>query len=554
MGDEPLASGSESSGAAPAEKTTGPAPPRPTRDALVLPAILAIAAALRFHRIGEESLWTDEVHSLLLARMPVAELIRAAREDVHPPLYFLLLRAWIALFGESAVALRSMSAIVSVLTILPLHSLARKLSGSRAALFSCALFAISPYHLWYAQEARMYALLAFLETLLLFGAWRATDRADARTPGGAILACAPLWVATALLVPTHFFWVFVAAWAGATMEIRARSRDRTPSSEDSSANPRWDRPLLARLAVWGAFACAVGGVFLLQAIRGASTGRGIDWIPPLSPATFVGIFNAFVYGVFLLPDPAWTGAPLAVATGLALLYALRADAFDETRSGGLTSTRDVSKTTSARAILLAGMFCCLGAPLLVSIFRPIVYFGQRYEIIATIPFLLLMGRGLAMMRTRPVLLVAVATTILAGSARYHADYFDSRQKIPYDTAARYLEEKWRPGDVVLCEPESVAACLAMHLDPAIVARPFAPATLDASASGGAPALAAGSRLWFVSVRAVPGQAERARTAGLEEIPPSPLFELEDIPGLFLRITAYESRAGADAGAAGHPAE
>lgn len=144
-------------------------------------ALIAIGAALRFAALGQESVWGDEIFSLDLASRSLAGILRGAAGEVHPPLYFMLLKLWLAPWGDSLVAARAFSAFASALALIPFAALARRLLGSRAGLGALALMALSPFQLWYAQETRMYALLIFWEAWAL-AAYAAMI--DARLVGG----------------------------------------------------------------------------------------------------------------------------------------------------------------------------------------------------------------------------------------------------------------------------------------------------------------------------------------------------------------------------------
>lgn len=106
---------------------------------------LSATAWLRFQTVGPD------------ASLP--RVLRALVDDVHPPLYFLLTWQWAWLFGSSPWTLRLLSALISVLAFPCLYWFGRELveeaSVTRLAL---VLFAVSPVHVLYAQEARQYSL------------------------------------------------------------------------------------------------------------------------------------------------------------------------------------------------------------------------------------------------------------------------------------------------------------------------------------------------------------------------------------------------------------
>src|SRR5262249_58601165 len=86
---------------------------------------LWLAAGLRFYRLDAQSLWNDEGLSLGLARSDVPTILRSAAADIHPPGYYLLLKAWYDLTGDSELALRSLSALTGVALVALLYRLRR---------------------------------------------------------------------------------------------------------------------------------------------------------------------------------------------------------------------------------------------------------------------------------------------------------------------------------------------------------------------------------------------------------------------------------------------
>ncbi len=123
-------------------------------------ALILLAAAFRFHRLDEQSLWYDEgvsyAHSL---RSPL-EVIPRLHSDVHVPAYFALHGLWQNLTGTSEFALRAMSALFSVISVAWAYALGKRLLHPGVGLAAAALVALNSFSIYYAQEARMYAMLA----------------------------------------------------------------------------------------------------------------------------------------------------------------------------------------------------------------------------------------------------------------------------------------------------------------------------------------------------------------------------------------------------------
>jgi len=122
--------------------------------------ILLLAAALRFHRLGAQSLWYDEGISYARALRSLPELLPQLRQTVHVPVYFVLLGWWQALTGTSEFALRSFSVLCSLLSIAWVYALGKGILHPLVGAVAALLVALNNFSIYYAQEVRMYALLA----------------------------------------------------------------------------------------------------------------------------------------------------------------------------------------------------------------------------------------------------------------------------------------------------------------------------------------------------------------------------------------------------------
>jgi mannosyltransferase len=127
--------------------------------------LILVAFGLRAWRLDVQALWWDEGISLYLANQDVATILADRARDIHPPLYFLLLRAWVLLVGSSAWATRFLSVILGTLCVPLLYRLGHRLAGPLTGGLAALILALSPFLLHHAQEVRMYALLPLLALL-----------------------------------------------------------------------------------------------------------------------------------------------------------------------------------------------------------------------------------------------------------------------------------------------------------------------------------------------------------------------------------------------------
>ena len=145
--------------------------------------ILWLAFGLRFYGLADQSFWNDEGNSARLSERSLALIIEGTASDVHPPLYYVMLRGWRELVGEHEFGLRSLSALAGVLVVAVTMGLGRQLTidNCQLSIVNCKkgywlvglagfLTAVSPPLIYYSQETRMYSLLglwAVLATWLL---------------------------------------------------------------------------------------------------------------------------------------------------------------------------------------------------------------------------------------------------------------------------------------------------------------------------------------------------------------------------------------------------
>lgn len=143
---------------------------------IFLPIILIISALLRFYNNTAIALWHDEAFSALYIRYPLEEMMQRIILDVHPPLYYLILRGWSYFAGHSLLSLRLLSIFFGVLTVWAGYALVRAaFKNKRLALISAAVLAVNPFQIQYALEARMYTLGTFLALASSYLLLKATD-------------------------------------------------------------------------------------------------------------------------------------------------------------------------------------------------------------------------------------------------------------------------------------------------------------------------------------------------------------------------------------------
>ena len=372
------------------------------RFGLLMALVLTLAALIRSFALQERVVWFDEAVSLLTARASVADILAAARDDTHPPLYNLLLH----FLPRGELAARGFSVVCGVLAVAAVCALGWRKAGPVAGCLSAGLLALSPLHVWYSQEVRMYAL----QTLWISLSWLlliiSLDRR--RWP-----AWAGYTVMTALSLYTQYSSLFSLVAQNLFVLIWHRSQSRA-----------W---LSVQLSVVALF--VPGLPLFLHQFLGKTFGywlRGFSWADPLR-------FFALLSGAIPKnPGVYWPWAVLsllAVAGAAAVLW-----------------RRDREMTTALLLWLVVPVMLLSLASLRGNVFLP------RAIVFVAPAFALLVGLAAAGLGRRGgFVLIVMAANVLALTRYYTLE--NPWVRSPLRTISATIWNDSESGDVVLHSSE-----------------------------------------------------------------------------------------------------
>jgi uncharacterized membrane protein len=177
---------------------------------LIFALIVGVFIGARLWELTASCLWFDEIFSVHAARHEWSRLLAFVAADIiHPPLFYVLLKVWISIGGESLLWLRLFPVLTSIAVIFPFILLCRELYlGATEIKLALLLMAVNGYLIKYAQEVRMYSLLLFFTSCSL---WLLVKFVNATHARKQLLALSAI---NLLLVYTHYYgWLVIAAEA-----------------------------------------------------------------------------------------------------------------------------------------------------------------------------------------------------------------------------------------------------------------------------------------------------------------------------------------------------
>ena len=400
---------------------------------------LAVALLVRAIALGAVPLWLDEANTVLIAWHDPYGVVSALSRDGNPPLFYWILHAWMAAFGSSEAAVRSLAALFGTLSVAALYGAARLLfpERRRVAPLAASLAAIGPLHIYYSRECRMYSLTPLVGVLLLVALHRALDTGRPR-----------YWVLHSILLAaglyTHNYFLFLVPLGPLAALLSSGQRAAFPRALASAA---------AAAAVYAPWV----PMLLWQTGSGVST-----WIPRLWEATppaaallrsleVMGVGDTFPFylgALGLLRETLQVPAVWAslrvfgLVLGVGLLGA-----------GVVAAFRCAAERAAATRIALL-LVLPLVVPFAASFLVTPIYVVGRYEMIAFPAYALLAARGVAALLDARGRLPAVGLVLLwlGGATLCDVTYFRAlaRPELGDEKlVAEWLRDHGRAGDAVI---------------------------------------------------------------------------------------------------------
>lgn len=372
-----------------------------TKYSIAVLAIVLVGVFLRLFHLGAQSLGADDTWSVWIARLSLPQIVQYTAADVHPPFYYFLLHYWIAYFGTSELAVKLLSVLFGVLSILVMYALGRQLFDERAGLLGAFILAVSAFNIRYSQETRMYSLLVLLALLSMYFFIRLSQRSTPITWAGYVIS-------TTLLLYTHVYGLFLLIAQNLyVISLLVVSR------KDAFWWKRWavlQLVIIVLFAPWvpvlinkTSGATSSGGQASFLALSGATTAV-LDALTSYAGGTLLlAIF--LVLSVLSLVTFSTVGGSISVTAPLQTLRRY-------VRSMRITHVH-------AQYFLIVWFLSVLLLPVALSLFST-VRFDDRYTIAASVALYLLAAKGIVNIKPRTVQLAVVLVIVVLSAVNAQA--------------------------------------------------------------------------------------------------------------------------------------
>jgi len=387
----------------------------------VLLGLVLLAFAVRLGGLTAQSFWRDEVDALRYAQAPFATLLgNFGRPGWNGPLFYVILRYWIAVVGRSEFAVRFLPLWFGVLGVALTYRLGRAWCSARVGALGALLVACSPYMVWYAQEAKMYAPICALVLGALYLYRRALESGSLRLWVGVVVLT---WVAAA----THVMGALLTLVMGALLWVWW-----------PTARQRW------RGAALGLGVCALPGLSALPwvaplLVRGGNIGHRFVPLPAML-ATMVRAFSEGIVSVGSVWPTAFSLFGLLAGTVL----------WPETDLLAWVRRRGRALPGARSCVLACWAWLLVPIVGLYAITLRVPMFLARYLIWIGPAFYLLVARGLDRVRQRSAIVSGLCLAAIVALNGWGVwEQTATPIKSDFRAAAAYVRQHRAPDELIL---------------------------------------------------------------------------------------------------------
>lgn len=380
------------------------------KDTLLL-FILFLGIFLRIFYLGHQPIWIDEAGSILLEGRNPFFIWQNQALFPNPPLYFTLLHYWMRYFGNSLFAGRFLSALAGIFSIFLIFVLGKRFFSTRIGLLAALFMAISPFHIYYSQEARCYSWLVFLILLSSYFFLRASNKDKTLYWIGYVIS-----ITAAFYMHNYAIFPFLAHFVYFLFFRNNRSKK---------------------------FFWASGAIFILWFYRFYVFAKQLNlemdpWIPILTLDSLLRSLQHYVLLSWRMPMTPIVKISLYLLMPLSGFLVLK----------GIVNGIKSYPANKGNLFLFINLFFCTIIPVGISLFLIPIYCPGRYEIIGLPFFILLLSLGINSFRkysAKGLVIVFIVCLTLVSLPAYYFIYQKSNSK----HIAEFIKDNIKKKDVLV---------------------------------------------------------------------------------------------------------
>lgn len=393
---------------------------------IYFPFILLLGIGLRLHNLGGNSLWSDEASFILFRSGNLSDSLKFIRDklikeglDIANYGYRLFTTIWSCFVNNNEFMLRLSSVIFGVFCIVLIYKVGKLFFDKNTGLIASFLLAISPFHIYYSQEFRMYSLISLLTLTSVYFLRRFQQTGKNGFLWGYIISHSLnfyMHIATILILSAQIIFY---------ISYRKKFKDLFK---------RWlkAQAIILLLIIPGIIITAIELIRIGRAenILRLSCSTTTNIVPNRLLVPFY-TFKNFCIGFHATPSIWWPAILLFSALFIFTLI----------------------RTKEREALYFC--LCCLFIPILIMYIGQRLLYADRYLIPSSLFLYLIVGKGVAYLKKIFTIIILILILILSALTlnNYYKGYLPTPwiavpDKQDYKEAAKYIFDNFQEGDVI----------------------------------------------------------------------------------------------------------
>lgn len=394
----------------------------------LLISILVISFLVRAYHLGSENLWSDEGVTVYHSDKPVLDNIQWSLAIGYFPLYHIILSSWTKFFGVSEFSVRFPSLIFGVLAVYAVFQIATFMFNKKVGVYSSIIMALSPFSVYYSQEARVYTLLLLLSLYSIYFYLRYIKSAKNKHMAGYIIS-------TLLMLSSHPPAIFILIFQNMHYFLLVRKKIK-----------KW---LLIQLSL------SVALIPLIWiTVPNLSRVSNYFIAPKPDLATLMRTFYIFSAGVTYEIESMVVGGVISILFAIFISITL------------FKMVKDVKKSSTSESNKTIFLFLWLCVPAILLVLQAYFYYSiyfEKYIMVSSAALYILIALCISRFK-QGIQFVSIVTVIVFSLSILYMD-FNAQNKESWEDAADYIRMNKHQEDAVVIHVHTSIYSFTYYFDP-----------------------------------------------------------------------------------------